>query len=328
MDTTQILAVPTGQAVDIIAQLAARGLTVFLVSGGGAPCALPVPAVAPASPPPVVLPFKPHTVAAATQAALQSKRERGCRHRYILKLASALRIFGETFGERELHTITAEEVEKWMSNERWSNETRRGYLQCLRTLFSFAVKREWTAGNPAMRVDAPMSENKPPGILSVDDCAKFLAACRKHDAALLPFIAAQLFAGLRVSEACTLVWSEAAGGHVEVTAAKCKTRKRRLVPIGDTLRAWLALGGDLPAKSWRKRLDKVRIKSGVTLPKNALRHSFVSYAMPMHGASTTAAWAGHSESVLFNHYRAVVTKPEAERFWQLTPEEVEKAESR
>ena len=61
------------------------------------------------------------------------------------------------------------------------------------------------------------------------------------DDASLPYVAVSLFAGLRAAEVHKLDWSEIdlESGHIEVTAAKSKTAKRRLVPISENLAAWL-----------------------------------------------------------------------------------------
>ena len=144
-----------------------------------------------------------------------------------------------------------------------------------------------------------------------------LNRCQELDQALVPFLAVQLFGGLRPVEARALTWAEVKAGHIEVTAAKSKTRARRLVTINDTLRAWLAAGGDLPAGNWQRRLARVR--GGMGWPHDCLRHSFVSYAVPVLGVSRTALEAGHSEAVLVRHYRELVTAEDAGRFWGLRP---------
>lgn len=141
--------------------------------------------------------LEPMAVADAVGVTLDSKRARGLRHRYLLKLSSALGLFAARFGPRELHIIKPAEIEEWLQNPAWGNETRKGYLQCVRTLFSFGVKRGWCYHNTALKVDAPLSNNEPPGILTVDECARLLcattAATPSHpELAALQFAAAAL----------------------------------------------------------------------------------------------------------------------------------------
>ncbi len=54
---------------------------------------------------------------------------------------------------------------------------------------------------------------------------------------------------------------------------------------------------------------------------NALRHSFGSYHLALHDDATkTAALMGNDVGMVHEHYKALVTKAEAERFWTLRPE--------
>lgn len=53
---------------------------------------------------------------------------------------------------------------------------------------------------------------------------------------------------------------------------------------------------------------------------HVVRHSFVSYHLAAFGsASKTANEAGHSEAMLFRHYRELVTPAAAGEFWALRP---------
>jgi hypothetical protein len=45
----------------------------------------------------------------------------------------------------------------------------------------------------------------------------------------------------------------------------------------------------------------------------------VSYHYEIHGEVETAKQAGHSIEMLLRHYRALVTREEAEKFWELKP---------
>jgi integrase len=55
---------------------------------------------------------------------------------------------------------------------------------------------------------------------------------------------------------------------------------------------------------------------------NGLRHSFGSYHLSFYGdAMKTATLMGHKDpSILHNHYKALVLKTEAEKYWNLRPE--------
>lgn len=84
------------------------------------------------------------------------------------------------------------------------------------------------------------------------------------------------------------------------------------------MRAWLALGGTLRAMSEHTVRDVLRA-SGVEWPHNVTRHSYVSHAVMLHGAKDVAMRAGHSEDMLFRHYRALVTRQQAEAYFAIRP---------
>lgn len=117
--------------------------------------------------------------------------------------------------------------------------------------------------------------------------------------------------------------------------------------------------GDLPVHNLRRRFEKVRTAAGLIRVERAkakgrgakrvvrkvagrwmkkitntgwsqdcLRHTFASCYLPVFGAEKTIAQLGHGDyEMLFGHYRNLVKREEAERFWALTPERV-LAESR
>ncbi len=135
------------------------------------------------------------------------------------------------------------------------------------------------------------------------------------------------------------------GGHIEVQAAKSKTQRRRLIPISDNLRAWLAdhvkVGVPIAPINLRRKLDACRRvvrfgtpdaetdagkKAGVKLrewPSNAMRHSFASYRLAQcYDAAKVALEMGNSPAIVFGHYRELVKPKDAERYWNLMPSEV------
>lgn len=60
--------------------------------------------------------------------------------------------------------------------------------------------------------------------------------------------------------------------------------------------------------------------SGILWPHNVTRHTFCSYHLAAFGsAAQTALEAGHSEAILFTHYRELVTPEAASKFWSIRP---------
>ncbi len=254
----------------------------------------------------------------AVTECIAAKKGAGLRPRSITALNSSLGMFAAKFGDLGIRAVTSEMVDKWLTTGGWAAATRRGYLTDVRTLFSFAVARGYAESNPAEAVQKPILEDRPPGIFTVNEVSRLLKTCLKVDRGLLGYIAPILFGGFRPDESRALNKKQVGKDLIEVTPQSSKTRRRRFIPINSTLKAWLA-GAEYGIKNPKRRLDKVRRLAKVPWPHDVLRHTFCSYALPKHGATLTAAWAGHSEQVLFQHYRERVKPKEVEKFWALRP---------
>ena len=185
--------------------------------------------------------------------------------------------------------------------------------------------------NLAERIDRPSVEDKEPGILTRDQARALLEHSVEFE--LLPYVALGLFAGLRSAELLRLD-SEAVKFEdrvIVVGQSVAKKRSRRVVELGETLAAWLKIGPKLsgqivPKSKLSERLSALKTAAGITeWPHNALRHSFGSYHLAYHGDATKTAYQmGHkSTDVVHNHYKALVLKVDAERFWALRPTEPE-----
>jgi len=58
--------------------------------------------------------------------------------------------------------------------------------------------------------------------------------------------------------------------------------------------------------------------------QDCLRHTFASHYLPIYGADKTIEQLGHGDyAMLFTHYRKLISKDDAEKFWkELTPEKI------
>lgn len=242
--------------------------------------------------------------------------------RYLSALRVSLASFGKGRMNVPLDDVTIQDVERWLFNQGWKPRTMKGYLGDVRTLFNFAVRRGFASSASACSVELPdAATGDAPGIHSASSVTLILETARRGNLDVMRHLAVRYFAGVRSAEAHRLTEDDIKleAGFIQVTARKAKTRRRRLVVIQPALRAWLALGGDIGEVS-EEAVHKVILASKCHWPSNVTRHSFCSYHLAMfENAGKTALEAGHSEAMLFAHYRAVVTKAEAEAFWQLRP---------
>jgi len=219
-------------------------------------------------------------------------------------------------------SLTVREVEAWMDRPEWAARTQAGYLADVRVFLNYCLRRGYVARNVAACVEAPVCVDlRPPGIHTPAEVAAVLATARRADLDVLRQLAIRYFGGLRSSETMRLREENLriSEGLIEVPAAKSKTRRRRLVTIQPALAAWLAEGGVLRGMR-EATIRDVAKRSGVRWSQNVTRHSFVSYHLAgFRNAGETAMEAGHSEAMLYQHYRALVTPAAAAEFWALRP---------
>jgi integrase len=183
--------------------------------------------------------------------------------------------------------------------------------------------------DPVSAVPRPVLDDKPPGILTVEQAAELMKACQKLDPGMCGFFALALFAGIRPSQLLRMTPENVTLDERVVRAVgwQTKSRQNRLVDLSENCVAWCKVGMELPPTNWRKRFDKVRLVAGIDeWPPDCMRHSFASYHLGANGsADKTAAQMGHrSTEMIFQHYRELVPKKEAEKFWQIMPEAPDK----
>jgi integrase len=263
------------------------------------------------------------TVHEVVNEFLIAKARAGRSDRYLRQLRVSLASFAKGRAGAALRDLTVSDLEKWVYGQGWKPKTMRGYLADVRTLFHFAVRRGYATGAEACAVELPGSaaQVQPPGVHTPAQVAQVLETARRADLDVCRHLALRYFTGVRSAEAHRMTEANilADRGFVEVPAHKAKTRRRRLVSIQPAFAAWLALGGVLRPLSPDTVRRVIRL-SNVDWPANVTRHCFVSYHLAaFESAAKTALEAGHSETMLFAHYRAVVTREAALEFWAIRP---------
>lgn len=260
------------------------------------------------------------TLNQACNELIVAKASKGVRERYLVQLRLSMVDLCRRIGaERPIAEIGPADIETWLFRPEWGTAARRSYLIDARTLWSFATARGYTPRNAALAVEMPRPEIRPPAIHTPEQVQQVLEAARA-DPDVCRLLAIQYFAGLRPAEASRISDADILPEFVQVSGANAKTRQRRLVAIQPALRAWLNLGGTLPVKNRVRRYYRVREAAGVPWAHDVTRHSFVTYHLAhWRSASQTALEAGHTEVVLFRHYREVVTPAQAAAFWAIRP---------
>jgi integrase len=269
------------------------------------------------------------TVEQLTRELLETKRKDGRSEIYLRDLRNILAIFVRDFGSRAVAGITVEELDNWLRALPGSPKTRTNFRANIGVLFSLARQRRIITENPIEFTAKPKLPDNPPEVFAVDELRGLLEAAQRTEPGVLPMLAIGAFAGLRDAEIKRLDWAEVdqARKHIEITAVKAKSARRRIVPMQPNLSAWLrpysGKTGRFVPDGYRGKIERVRKAAGLTRwPNNGLRHSFASYRLAaIHDAPRVASELGHtSPQMLYSTYRELVLPSEAERYWNIRPE--------
>jgi integrase len=267
------------------------------------------------------------TVSEVLDEFFEAKRQDGAAQAYLRTLRYHLNPIRERF-RTPISSVTSGDMDTWIRTLGHSNRTRKNVLVSLTTLFRFARGRGYLPKNTPTEVEnvtRPKVKSGIIGILTPDQLRTILHAADTDDRRI--YFALGAFTGIRAAELSRLEWRDIdiKRRHVEITAAKAKTASRRLVPICDSLNAWLApfCSKSGPVFTSQRSAERLVEWAGNQIggwPKNALRHSFVSYRVAQtQNVAQVALEAGNSPQMIFANYRELVTKEAADLWFSIMP---------
>jgi integrase len=268
------------------------------------------------------------TVAHAVSELRAACKADGKSVRYLRDLKYRLGRFADDFGTRVIAEITTADIDEWLRELNLGPVSRNTFRRRLVTLFKFAKTRGWCRTIPAAESTRVREVSDEVGILTPKELEGLLAVASQDT---VPYWAIGAFAGLRASEIERLDWEDVNHRHIRVRAKHAKTASRRLVDIQPNLAKWLlpyrGRTGKVVPENLRVKLleDRKRAEKAGSLshkwPSNALRHSFASYYLArFDDAPKLALQLGHiGQDIIFRHYREVVTREDARRYWKIEP---------
>jgi integrase len=291
---------------------------------------------------------------------IAAKDASGRRARTIRDAKGKLAPFVAKLGKVSISEITTADVEGWLNDTGYSPSTRNAYRVAIVGLFNHALKRRYIEHNPATAIDSTSKVRTAPVIHSVDqvrammttasnyvkeydvvterdDSRKFIKTEKrtvtdrdkifKTRAMIVPYLAIGYFAGLRPeNELANLDWRDIdfEGKQIHVKSSTSKTGDERYVDMSDNLVDWLAPYVKTSGKIGhpRRLLRKILEDTGVEWSKDVMRHSFGSYLLAKsEDAATTAHQMGNTEKILKKHYKKLIKKVVAEKYWLITPDQ-------
>jgi integrase len=272
---------------------------------------------------------------------LASKRANGCSRVYVEDCLWRLRRFAQDFQNPISHVCTRD-IELWLCKLSTSLVTRNDFRRLIITLFNFARRRGYLPRDretEARWLEKPKIKSKPILIFTPQELSELLAVAEGQP---LLAIAIGAFTGIRSAELLRLRWENFNWEEqvIDLGCDQTKTASRRLVPILEPLRAWIApfvrregsiLGYSLPVclaeafGTTAKKADKARKErdpdaDGFRWKANGLRHSYASYRLALvEDVAKVSLEMGNSPQKVFSNYRKVVTKSQAAAWFAVTP---------
>jgi integrase len=249
----------------------------------------------------------------------RSREQSGLSSHYISQCRKITGLLAEAFPGLCLSDLTTAALDEWLGSLKVGATSKNDLRRMLVTCGNWAEKQGHLlkGANPFLGMVGYKETKSAVTIFTPEQIATLL---KKVDFSLRPYLALGAFAGLRTAELHRLDWSEIDldRGYITVAANKAKTRQRRLVPIAENLKLWLAPSrkdaGPVCLHANCQHAAKTKCE-GFTWAKNGLRHSYISYRLAiLHDTARVALEAGNSPEVIFAHYRELVT-PEAATAW-------------
>ena len=276
------------------------------------------------------------TVSEVLAEFVRDREAAHCSAVHLRDIRSRLGQFAGAF-QTPIQSLTAASVRDWlrslkkMNGEPLTTRTLNNLLRLIGSLLHFARRQKYLNRDLVEEItEIDLGRNAPTetGIFSPEDLRKLLDHCPED---LIAPLAIGAFCGLRTSELGRLDWRavDLDSGFIRIEAKIAKTATRRLIPIPDNLRAWLEpiaksqgpINPSTDDRGLNHRLVRGPARSAqVAWVKNGLRHSFCSYRLAQtNNAAQVALEAGNSTTMIFRHYRELVTPAQAEAWFSIRP---------
>jgi len=274
-------------------------------------------------------------LAAKRQRSKSTEESRGLSNRYIQDLKYRCNKFAGRF-HCQISSITAPQIEDFFRGLKLSARSYINFRRVVNSLFEFAKRRGYLAKDHDEMSRVEKISDHGIGSISVYTPQEMARLLRAADQDFLPVLAIGGFAGLRSSELERVNWSDVDLGRRIIVirgARKRGTPSRRIVPITDNLASWLSPYAKMEGKVWPHGHDDfydVQQETAAATATgdapalkwkvNALRHSFISYRVAdVQNVNQVALESGNSATVIFAHYKELVSPAVAKLWFELAP---------
>lgn len=247
-----------------------------------------------------------------------------------------LREFSDTFPGHAVCDLNREHLDLYLQRfAKQSPKSRNERRSILKMFFKWSVANDFLT--PAHRLAEANHMQKEPTDAGQIECYKaseLFTFLSEADEVLMPVLAMAGLAGLREKEILRLTWEEIWGvpGHIEVNAAKAKTRSRRLVEMCPALHQWLTPYEDSKGEVWtmgykkfHEQFRQLQQSTKIRARRNGLRRGFVSAHLALYSnEGRTAQQAGNSPDIVHRNYKGLWTKAEGKAWFNVVPKDTAK----
>jgi integrase len=269
-------------------------------------------------------------VQAAAEFSVSLKRK-GVSAIYVRNATASLKRFTDAVSGN-IADVTVADINRFLDGlKKLGPVSKNGIRRNIVTMFGFAKKQGYLHPDRKTAAEQTESFKEPETEIQIFTPEEMESLLLTAHARILPLIAIGGFAGIRSAEVARLEWQDIKWdrGHIEIAGKKAKTAARRLVPLSDNLKAWLApwrgeTGPILTITDASGALGDTAVKAKIPggWRQNALRHSFISYRVALTGdVARTSLEAGNSPKMIFRHYREIVDEEATKAWWSIHPPE-------
>lgn len=257
---------------------------------------------------------------------LWDKQTQGVSAKHLYDLTLRTKRLASAFPKRIVNTFETDEISDWLLGLRLNPQSKRNYQRVLHSFFAYAARRKYTDSNPVAAMPNIKVPDQDVVIYSPEEMSRLLTHA---DPFIVPYLVLGGFAGIRRAELLRLKWEDIRFpvNTIFLSSHITKTGSKRTIEIAANLKQWLLplaqKEGKVITDAWRLRIliQEACDKSGVRWKHNGLRHSFGTYRLAeTQDVGRTSLEMGNSPSVLFKHYRHLVTKDDAMAYWSIRPE--------
>ena len=268
----------------------------------------------------------------AVKEYLDEKYNLGRDQNYYRSLKNILNRFQTACPCETIPDLTYDQVRDWIFSLGYAPITVKNYQKTCAAFLEWCITHGYARTNVFKNLPLPQVVMPEPEFLTVEQTSQVFAAAKEHYPDALAYLALSAFAGIRSSACARLDKSnidfKQRGILIRAEAAK---NKRRIFVDGhpDNLWQWLEFakktapeGFELSKRLWDRRKEQIAKVTKFRMPHNALRHSFCSYHVALHGdAGKTATLLTHrgNVAILYEHYKGNASNSDAQAFFNIGP---------